>query len=265
MKLFGKTKTIGKLAALLLITTVTIDMFSPRASVTAASTLETTPTTVSAGVTETLLGKTPKVIQTTLPVVDTKTLDSKVDTEVRQQEALEEQIKAELEAERKRRAEEKRKRLLAERKAYIKTIVCDPINISRVSGLKAEDYKYLTKGTWWEGNEQALVDLEKNHGVNAMFAMSVSTLESSSGTSSRARNRHNYYGLELSTHWGSLYDNTQSWGRIISEYYIGSGRTSVWNIGPKYCPPNRDWEAFMNDNMKKLYSSLIINLNNTLE
>ena len=192
------------------------------------------------------------------PVIPSDTESSKTEVleEVRRQEALEKEIKDII-------AEEER---IAKRKEYIKTIVCDPSDVSRVSGLDESDYHLLTKGTWWEGNEKALIDLEKKYKVNAMFAMSVSTLESYFGKSNRAKSRNNYYGLELSTEWSGLYSNTQTWGRIVRDYYVEEGRRSVYSISTKYCPPNSEyWAEFNADNMRKLYNSLINKLEDTID
>lgn len=198
------------------------------------------------------------VVSTVIPNgTNAESKNEEVIEEVRVQETLEEEIKAEL-------AERARLKAIEEQKAYIASIVCDPTDVSRVSGLKESDFKLLTKGTWWEGNEEALVKLENECGINAMFAMAVSTLESGFGTSDRAQSRNNYYGLETSRYWDSLYNNTQYWGDLISTHYVGEGRSSVDSISTKYCPPNSDyWASFNKSEMTGLYNQLITRLNNT--
>lgn len=203
------------------------------------------------------------IVFTSVPMIEdvknNDTIKQAVETEMRTQEVLETQIAEEI-------AEEKRLAELAERQAYIDAIVCDPTDVSRISGLKAEDFKYLTEGTWWEGHEETLYQLEQQCNINALFAMSVSTLESGCGTSYRASSKHNYYGIELANkNWESLYDNTLWWGDMIHRLYVGKGVSSVWNIGPIYCPPNRNWEVYMNDHMNELYTGLINNLEDTLQ
>lgn len=198
------------------------------------------------------------VVSTVIPNgTSAESKSEEVIEEVRVQETLEEEIKAEL-------AERARLKAIEEQKAYIASIVCDPSDVSRVSGLKESDFKLLTKGTWWEGNEEALVKLENEYGVNAMFAMAVSTLESGFGTSDRAQSRNNYYGLETSRCWDSLNSNTQYWGDLISTHYVDEGRSSVDSISTKYCPPNSDyWASFNKSEMTDLYNQLITRLNNT--
>lgn len=200
------------------------------------------------------------VVFTTIPnVEDDEELQVCIDSEARLQKTLEEKIADQMEEERIRKEQERIEKI----NNYINSIVCDPSDVSRVSNLNKEDYCYLTEGTWWEGHEDTLYDLEKNHGISALFAMSVSTLESAGGTSIRASSKHNYYGIELPTVWNGLYDNTQWWGNLIKESYVGSGYKSVWQIGPKYCPPNRDWESYHNDKMHELYNNLISRLKET--
>lgn len=204
------------------------------------------------------------IVFTSVPMIEdvknNDTIKEAVEAEMRSQEVLEAQIIEEI-------AEEERLAKVAEQQAYIDSIICDPTDVSRISGLKAEDFKYLTEGTWWSGHEETLYQLEQECGINALFAMSVSTLESGCGTSYRASSKHNYYGIELANKsWDSLYENTLWWGDMIQRVYIdGKDVSSVWNIGPIYCPPNRQWEVYMNDHMTELYNGLINNLQDTLQ
>ena len=220
-----------------------------------------TPQQVSSSMTSTVDSKISVenqiVISTVIPNTSAEFMNEEVAEEVRVQETLEKEIIAEIE-------EQARLQAIKEREEYINSIVCDPTDVSKVSGLKESDFKLLTEGTWWEGNEAALVELESEYGVNAMFAMSVSTLESGFGESVRAQSQNNYYGLEVSRSWESLYDNTQYWGSLISKYYVGEGRSSVDSISTKYCPPNSDfWAEYNRGEMVDLYNQLINRLNDT--
>lgn len=137
-----------------------------------------------------------------------------------------------------------------ELESYIGSVQCNPDNVTAITNLRLEDMHLLTEGTWWEGYEESLYYLEQTHGINAAFAMGVSTLESGAGTSSRARNRQNYYGLSTSTVYGSRYNCTMYFGDLINRLYVNQGRSSVYTIGPKYCPPNRKWETYVADYMQ---------------
>lgn len=161
---------------------------------------------------------------------------------------------------RKKRQEEKVRK---EREQYIYNIVANPNNVTIPTGLKEEDYKYLTAGTWWAGNEWILADIEARYGINAMFCIAVSTLESDSGTSRYAKEEKNFYGLHTGIVYDSLYACTLDWAKRIKNYYIDEGRTSTWLIGPKYCPPNRDWEVYVSYEMIARRKQLIVNLRNT--
>ena len=129
---------------------------------------------------------------------------------------------------------------------YLKSVRYDVNDITVTTGLNKEDYKYLTKDTWWEGNEETLYMLENTYGINAMFAMAVSTLESGHGTSDRARYRNNYYGMELSRKWNNLYDCTDYWGGMLHRIYVSRGHSDVSSISRIYCPPNSSyWASYM--------------------
>lgn len=180
-------------------------------------------------------------------VTDVTTMVSKsdIDAEIENQRQMIEEETERLEQER-----------LAAIKAQIESITADPNDISKVSNLTEEQYYILTKDTWWEGHEAVLIDLENRYHVNAMYAMSVSTLESGHGGSDRALTRNNYYGAEVDTYFASLYDNTMYFGDFQNRLYVSEGLVSVWNIGPKYCPPNRNWEVYVANKMSELLNKV---------
>ena len=173
--------------------------------------------------------------------------------DIQQQMIEEEKERIRLEKEAEEKAE-------MERLAQIESITADPSDVTKVSNLTEEQYYILTEGTWWEGYEQTLMDLEQNYGINAFFAMSVSTLESGNGTSVRATNNSNYYGAEVGKRFDGLYDNTMYFGDFLNRLYVDKGLVSVYQIGPKYCPPNRNWENYMATNMQELYNKVMLTL-----
>lgn len=171
-----------------------------------------------------------------------------------------ESIDAEIENQKRIMAEEEARIQEEARIAQINSITADPNDVSKVSNLTEEQYYILTQGTWWEGHEQVLIDLEKNYSINAFYTMAVSTLESGHGTSDRACIRNNYYGAEVPTYFESLYDNTMYFGDFQNRLYVSEGLISVWSIGPKYCPPNRDWEVYVSSNMIELRNKVVTTL-----
>lgn len=142
---------------------------------------------------------------------------------------------------------------IADLEQYIQSVGLTPDNVSRITNLRLEDMHLLTEGTWWAGEEQALYDLEHTYGINACYAMAVSTLESGHGTTSRARNKNEVFGMTNARqqYFSSRHEDTMYFGDIMHRKYVGQGRVSVESIGVKYCPPNRRWEVYMRDYMNK--------------
>lgn len=134
-------------------------------------------------------------------------------------------------------------------------------DVRQITGLSVENMRLLTQGTWLEGQEQALYDLEQTYHINACYAMAVSSLESGCGTSSRARNRRSFYGESTSKKYSSFYENTMYFGDFMSRLYTNVGRISVFSIGPKYCPPNRRWESYMHSYMSEKHQLLMNRIN----
>lgn len=149
-------------------------------------------------------------------------------------------------------AEEEAARI-AELEQYILSVGLTPDDVSRITNLKLEDMHLLTEGTWWAGEEEALYDLEHTYGINACYAMAVSTLESGHGTTSRARNKNEVFGMTNAKqqYFSTRHEDTMYFGDIMHRNYVGQGRLSVEAIGTKYCPPNRKWEVYMRDYMNK--------------
>lgn len=164
--------------------------------------------------------------------------------------------------------EEERQRIQAEQEAIIQaeaariaqinSITADSDDITKVSNMTEEQFAIATEGTWLEGREQVFIDLERRYGINAFFAMSVTTLESGHGESSYSRAYNRFYGEDTSlTPSEGLYDSTMYFGDFINRLYVDEGLISVWAIGPKYCPPNRNWEVFMNNKMNELKNKVV--------
>lgn len=146
----------------------------------------------------------------------------------------------------------------AARIAQIESITANTDNVSLVSNMTEEQYYIATKDTWWEGREQVLMDLERRYGINAFFAMAVSTLESGHGTSPYSKKYNRFYGEDTSPAPSEgLYDSTMYFGDFINRLYIDEGLTDVWSIGPKYCPPNRNWEVYVYNKMNELYNKVM--------
>lgn len=91
----------------------------------------------------------------------------------------------------------------------------------------------------------ALVIMEEESGVNALFCLAVASLESGYGTSDAAINKNNLFGLMRSgslMEFSSVSECISYWGNLIKNYYIDSNRDSIEDIQPKYCPDSETWE-----------------------
>lgn len=90
----------------------------------------------------------------------------------------------------------------------------------------------------------ALVIMEEESGVNALFCLAVASLESGYGTSDAAINKNNLFGLMRSgslMEFSSVSECISYWGNLIKNYYIDSNRDSIEDIQPKYCPDSETW------------------------
>lgn len=143
-------------------------------------------------------------------------------------------------------------------KEQLDSITCDPTDITKISNLTEEQIGMMVEGTWLEGKEETLYQIEREQNVNVFFMYAVGTLESEFGTSPRARNRDNYYGIELLTDFESYEYNTWYFADMMNRMYIdnqGIG-SNIYEIGPVYCPPNPAWadtvSRIMNQQYKKI-------------
>ena len=138
----------------------------------------------------------------------------------------------------------------------IESITCDPADITKISNMTKEQIGQMIEGTWLEGKEDILYQVEQEEGINVFFIYAVSTLESDHGRSYRATTRSNYYGLETKTNYGSYEDNTMFFGGMMNRLYISNGNIGVDDIGPIYCPPNRNWENVISEIMISQYEKI---------
>ena len=91
----------------------------------------------------------------------------------------------------------------------------------------------------------ALAEIEKVYGVNGLFVMAISWMESGSRTSDLARKYNNmtsiYGGDGLNT-YSNPSECIINTGRILrNNYYDAWGCRNAADIGTIYCPPNPNW------------------------
>lgn len=88
-----------------------------------------------------------------------------------------------------------------------------------------------------------LYQIEQDNGFNALYILGIGCLESGYGKSTLAKTKNNPYGL-LGMSFDSIADSTTYLGNLLQRSYIGKGRTSLTEIGKKYCPPTyQDWAS----------------------
>lgn len=113
----------------------------------------------------------------------------------------------------------------------------DEIVHARLGKLKYPNSKMYNIGNY-------LVDMEKEHGVNAIFCIAVATYESNYGMSAGAINKNNLFGLmgeDGLMRFNSVEACIDYWGRLLRNNYIDKGLTSIELISTKYCASSEAW------------------------
>lgn len=160
-----------------------------------------------------------------------------------------------------------------EEASYTEDEIFDPQPLSRnveaPSGFTEEAIARLLAGTELEGHglETAVLEIEKEYGINALFTIAVMKLESGNGSSKLARSKNNLFGLNATGGSNSKAysfetksDSVYKFGSLIAKSYIGKGYTTIEKVGKKYCPANPKWaslvESIMRRDLRKLTRSV---------
>lgn len=149
----------------------------------------------------------------------------------------------------------KKEKLLEQQQ--VESITCDTADITKVSNMTKEQIGTMLEGTWLEGEEQTLYDVEREAGINAFFVYAVATLESGRGRSTKSMTKNNYYGITVSRSFESYSHNTEYFGGMMNRVYVDKGHTDVNKIGPIYCPPNPDWGNIVSQLMSEQYEKMM--------
>ncbi len=136
------------------------------------------------------------------------------------------------------------------------------------SGLSEEDIARIFKGTDLaeQGLEEAILEVEKMYGINALFTIAVMKLESGNGSSRLAKNKNNLFGLNATgpdPHRKAFAfekkgDSVKKFGQLLADKYVDKGYTTIEKIATKYCPANSKWPSLVKTIMKKDYKKLNI-------
>ena len=159
-------------------------------------------------------------------------------------------------------AEKKRKEKEHKEKTEIKKLSLDENNVKKTSGANAHTLNVLLEGTYLEGYGELFYDLEQQHGINALFSIGNSILETGwNGDNWLARNNNNIYGLNTNRYFDSKEDCIRYWYDLLSEHYVGIGLTSMYDINDKYCPPNNQWADDIQNVVVRLVNKNNLTLN----
>lgn len=146
------------------------------------------------------------------------------------------------------------------------TLSINTTDINNASNLSAEQIDQMINSTLSAkgkststlyGLGSALEKMEKDYNVNALFALSVASLEGSWGNSSSARNKNNPFGIYRKggvKYFNSTDEAVDYFGRLIRNSYLNKGLTTVSSINGKYCPTNSRWTSDVTSIMKSYAS-----------
>lgn len=151
-----------------------------------------------------------------------------------------------------------------EKKIEEEPVAINLTDITKPSNLTADQLNFIIDEqltdigesyTKFSGMGESLVKMEQETGVNALFCLSVGSLESGHGTSYAAESKNNLFGLIGNSgnlmSFDSVDDCVMYWGELIRNNYIDNGRTTVSSIQSKYCPGSSTWSGnvsyFMNE------------------
>jgi hypothetical protein len=133
------------------------------------------------------------------------------------------------------------------------------------SGLTERDIGKLLEGTELEGHglEEAILGIEEEYGINALFTIAVMKLESGNGKSRLAREKNNLFGLNATGGKNSKAysfetkrDSVYKFGSLIAKRYLAEGYTTIEKVGKKYCPANPKWASLVESIMKRDHRKL---------
>ncbi|TVY00984.1 SH3 domain-containing protein [Paenibacillus cremeus] len=140
-------------------------------------------------------------------------------------------------------------------------------SVTASSGLTEDQISKIMKDTALEGQglESAILEIEKQYGINSFFTIAVMKLESGHGKSQLARTKNNLFGLNAldsdaynkALTFSTKGDSVIAFGHIISEYYIDMGLTSIEKVARKYCGANTNWPSLVKSIMNSDYQKVL--------
>lgn len=128
-----------------------------------------------------------------------------------------------------------------------------PTDPFKTTNLSAEQFNKILLGTGLEGQGEAYFKVEREYGVNGMFAIGVAFLES--GFGKYKANTNNYYGMRTGKGYMSFSspaENILYFGKLMNKnLYKGKSMPQIARI---YCPPNhKNWVSSVRSIMGSYY------------
>lgn len=126
-------------------------------------------------------------------------------------------------------------------------------NVFTKSNLSVKQLNKILHGTGLQGKGELFYNMEQNYNVNALFCLSVGSLESGNFTSSAFRNKNNPFGIGPGKYFNSVGEAINYFGNLMNKKtYYGK---SIDSIGAIYCVGG-NWankvKALMKTNWYKL-------------
>ena len=138
-------------------------------------------------------------------------------------------------------------------------------DLTRLTGYTGGQLESILKGTGLAGLGNAFAEKEKAYGLNALFLISITRLESGNGSSSLAKNQNNLGGLKNGNSGYLSFDSKEDcvkyMAELLSENYLSengrfySGKT-VADVSKKYCEQADYWAQSVEGMMKAAYEQI---------
>jgi beta-N-acetylglucosaminidase len=132
------------------------------------------------------------------------------------------------------------------------TTIKNPVKhgVDSISNLSVNDLTIILGGTALAGIEEAVLEVEKTHHVNALFTIAVARLESANGTSKIAKGKNNLFGLNAidgdayrkAFAYDTASDSVYAFGKIIGQRYVEKGRNTLSEINKSYSTSS-EWKT----------------------
>lgn len=138
-----------------------------------------------------------------------------------------------------------------------KPVYYDSNNVTKKSYASTNDIEKVLAKTNLKGLGSAYVKAEKTYGVNAIFLVSITALESGWGTSNRAKRDNNISGFEVynASSRGAVFDSKEEsimiTAKLLSKHYLTpKGKNyhglSARAVNEDYCPDGGIWSSKVN-------------------